>query len=145
MSKLIGRRIREIRKENRLSTQEVADYLDLKRSSYLNIECGQRKPTGEQLELLGELFSCLSTEFISIEGASGEDFDILEDLLNQLEEISISRNERINDLLMEAVSLREKGYAPKGFIKVDDKSDIVNLLETTLRIRVDQLYSKGKR
>ena len=142
--KVIGNNIRIKRKENGLSTQEVADYIDLKRSSYLNIECGQRKPTGKQLVLLGELFNCFSTDFISIEGVSEEDSCIVKELIEQLKEVIASREERITDLIMEAVSLSEKGYSIKGFLSVNDKNDIVSLLKTTLKIRVDQLYNKEK-
>ena len=54
----IGERIRQIRETHspRMSQQELAEILNLKRTSVTNIECGNQKPTLDALYLLCEHF-----------------------------------------------------------------------------------------
>ncbi len=54
----IGERVRQIREAHtpRMSQQELAEILKLKRTSITNIECGNQKPTLDALYLLCEHF-----------------------------------------------------------------------------------------
>ncbi|HBF6471979.1 TPA: helix-turn-helix transcriptional regulator [Clostridioides difficile] len=149
--KIIGNKIREIRKEKGFSTLEVAEYLDLKRSSYLNIECGQRKPTLEQLEKLGIMCNCYWMDFFA--ASELDDFDseeereayfaIAEDFQNETREKIRKRDSDIKELILEAIKLESTKWSlNKDFLSDKEIEGIYQLVYQNIRIRMDQLKSE---
>ncbi|HBF8537285.1 helix-turn-helix transcriptional regulator [Clostridioides difficile] len=149
--KIIGNEIRKIRKEKGFSTQEAAEYLDLKRSSYLNIECGSRKPTLEQLEKLGAMFNCYWEQFFS--ASELKDFDneeerdayiaISEEFIKESEEKIRKRDSNIKELILEAIKLESTKWSlNKDFLSDKEIEGIYQLVYQNIRIRMDQLKSE---
>ena len=54
----IAERLKEERIKNKLTQQEVADYLNIGRVSYTMYETGKNTPTTESLIKLADLFKC---------------------------------------------------------------------------------------
>lgn len=54
---MLSETIKELRKQSRLTQQELADELGVKRSTLANWECGTR-PTDENLKDIAEFFGC---------------------------------------------------------------------------------------
>ncbi|MGO0904081.1 helix-turn-helix domain-containing protein [Clostridioides difficile] len=149
--KVIGNEIRKIRKEKGLSTQEVAEYLDLKRSSYLNIECGQRKPTLEQLEIVGVKLDCHWTKFFPALGL--RDFDneeerdtymaISEEFIKEAEEKNKKRRLEIKESILKAIKLESKEWSlNKDFLSDKDIEGIYELAYQSINTRMKQLKSE---
>lgn len=149
--KIIGNEIRKIRKEKELSTQEVAEYLDLKRSSYLNIECGQRKPTLEQLEIVGLKLDCHWTKFFP--ALDLRDFDneeerdaymaILEEFIKEAEEKNKKRRLEIKESILKAIKLESKEWSlNKDFLSDKDIEGIYELAYQSINTRMKQLKSE---
>lgn len=58
MSNVIGTNLEKLRLANRLTQEQVADYLGIKRSAYANYEAGMREPSLDILEKAASLFGC---------------------------------------------------------------------------------------
>ena len=56
MSKLIGRKIRQLRKSKKLSQQELADKIKITRSTISNYEIGRRTPHLKDLQKFCKVF-----------------------------------------------------------------------------------------
>ncbi|MFQ5164238.1 hypothetical protein C4T49_00725, partial [Clostridioides difficile] len=149
--KIIGNEIRKIRKEKGFSTQEAAEYLDLKRSSYLNIECGQRKPTLEQLEKLGVMFNCYWPQFFSASELSDFNskeemeayFAIAEDFRKETNEKIRKRDSDIKELILEAIKLESTRWSlDKDFLSDKEIEGIYELAYQSIRTRMKQLKSE---
>ena len=54
--KIFGERLREVRKSKKITQQEVADRLGIKRNTYSDWENGKTEPTFEILVKLADLF-----------------------------------------------------------------------------------------
>lgn len=54
----IAERLKEERIKNKLTQQEVADYLNIGRVSYTMYETGKNTPTTKSLIKLADLFKC---------------------------------------------------------------------------------------
>ncbi|HDO9660869.1 TPA: helix-turn-helix transcriptional regulator [Clostridioides difficile] len=152
--KVIGNEIRKIRKEKGLSTQEVAEYLDLKRSSYLNIECGQRKPTLEQLERVGFKLDCRWTEFFP--ASNSRDFDseeerdtyiaISKEFIKEAEEKIRKRDSDIKELILEAIKLESTRWSlDKDFLSDKEIEGIYELAYQSISTRMKQLESEKEK
>lgn len=75
MNNTIGCNLKFLREANKLTQEQVADFLGVKRSTYSNYESGEREAPIEVLESAGKLFGCeLSTLF-------SEDKDALQCML----------------------------------------------------------------
>lgn len=58
MSNVIGTNLDKLREANRLTQEQVANYLGIKRSAYANYESGMREPPLDILEKAASLFGC---------------------------------------------------------------------------------------
>lgn len=58
MSNVIGTNLEKLREANRLTQEQVANYLGIKRSAYANYESGMREPPLDILEKAASLFGC---------------------------------------------------------------------------------------
>lgn len=65
MSKEIGRKLRQLRKEKGLTQQEAADRLKITRSTISNYEVGRRSPHLKDLQKIGELYGA-GLEFFGV-------------------------------------------------------------------------------
>ena len=75
MSDMVGYNLKVLREANKLTQEQVADFLGIRRSTYSNYETGEREAPIEVLESAGKLFGCeLSTLF-------SEDKDALQCML----------------------------------------------------------------
>lgn len=54
--KIFGKRLREVRKSKKITQQELADRLGIKRNTYSDWENGKTEPTFEILVKLADLF-----------------------------------------------------------------------------------------
>jgi len=60
-------RLRDLREDNDLSQQQVADYLGMKQSQYSRYECGYRDIPTDMLIKLAELYKTTTDYLLGIE------------------------------------------------------------------------------
>ncbi len=58
MKSIVGRNLKLLREANDLTQEQVADYLEVKRSTYSNYETGDREAPLNVLEKSAALFGC---------------------------------------------------------------------------------------
>lgn len=75
MSKEIGSKIKHLRKSRKLTQQEVADKVDIKRSTISNYEIGRRTPHLKDLQKLAETFG-VGLDYFGVQNTD-EVFDVL--------------------------------------------------------------------
>jgi len=75
--------LKKLREQNKLTQQEVADYLHMDRSTYAYYELGQTKPTIEFLVGLSRLYK-ISLEVLIEEAPTDESHDCSEMRFSQL-------------------------------------------------------------
>jgi transcriptional regulator with XRE-family HTH domain len=87
--KLIGSRIKKCRQDNKLSQEELAQKLDMKRSNVANYEAGRVVPPGNALLEMSEIFN-VTTDYLL--GSTSDPYSKfpLED--NDLKQIQRQRN-----------------------------------------------------
>ncbi len=75
MDAIIGKNLKLLREANRFTQQQVADFLDLKRSTYSNYESGEREMPIDKLERVATLYGCELSDLLS------DDESVLENML----------------------------------------------------------------
>lgn len=65
-NKIIGKRIRDLRKQFGMLQIEMADKLDMGKSSYANYELGYRQPSFEVVQQLTEIFNTTADYLLGI-------------------------------------------------------------------------------
>jgi transcriptional regulator with XRE-family HTH domain len=87
--KLIGSRIKKCRQDNKLSQEELANKLDMKRTNVANYEAGRVVPPGSALLEMSEIFN-VTTDYLL--GSASDPYSkvSLED--NDLKQIQRQRN-----------------------------------------------------
>ncbi|MBH0157123.1 MAG: helix-turn-helix domain-containing protein [Bacillota bacterium] len=87
--KVIGLRIKKCRQDNKLSQEELAQKLDMKRSNVANYEAGRVVPPGSALLEMSEIFN-VTTDYLL--GSTNDPYSkfSLED--NDLKQIQRQRN-----------------------------------------------------
>ncbi|MFC0187618.1 helix-turn-helix domain-containing protein [Fictibacillus aquaticus] len=90
--KVIGLRIKKCRQDNKLSQEELAQKLDMKRSNVANYEAGRVVPPGSALLEMSEIFN-VTTDYLL--GSTSDPYTkfSLED--NDLKQIQRQRNKLI--------------------------------------------------
>ncbi|MGD6793822.1 helix-turn-helix domain-containing protein [Metabacillus indicus] len=87
--KVIGLRIKKCRQDNKLSQEELAQKLDMKRSNVANYEAGRVVPPGSALLEMSEIFNVTTDYLLGSTNDSYSKFS-LED--NDLKQIQRQRN-----------------------------------------------------
>lgn len=103
---MIGRKIKAIRKTRGLSQQQLADIMNVTRSTISNWECGRRSPHLMELEILANKLG------VSLEYFKGNGDDIQE-LLAKASEVFNNKN----------VSSEDKANIYKELMKIYLKTD----------------------
>lgn len=75
MTREIGLKLKQLRKNKKLSQQEVADKVDISRSTISNYEIGRRTPHLKDLQRFADLYG-VGLDFFGI-SAKDEAFDLL--------------------------------------------------------------------
>lgn len=106
MSNVIGTNLDKLREANRLTQEQVANYLGIKRSAYANYESGMREPSLGILEKATSLFGCelslLFDEDCNIEGKTlVAAFPMGSISKEDLKEVADFKNVAMNNLKME--------------------------------------------
>ncbi len=70
--KIIGERLAESRQARRLTQQQVADALNLSRSTMIAMEKGERRPKATELVSLSKLFGRPVSDFVAMESLTDE-------------------------------------------------------------------------
>ncbi len=100
--KLLGKRIKEIRKRNNLSQEKLAELATIEATSISNIENGRNYPSFITLE---KILKILKTDFIEIFRFNQHNEP--ENLLKEIETILKNNPERIQDFYKIAKALVE--------------------------------------
>lgn len=58
MNKIIGQNLYKLRNANNFTQEQIADYLNINRSTYSNYELGEREMPFELLEKVADLLGC---------------------------------------------------------------------------------------
>lgn len=103
---MLGKKIKAIRKTRGLSQQQLADLMDVTRSTISNWECGRRSPHLNELESLANKLN-VTLEYFK---ASGDD----------VKELLAKASQVFND---ENVSSQEKANIYKELMKIYLKND----------------------
>lgn len=77
----IGKQLRNIRRSQGKTQAEVADHLDLSRSTVVQMERGNRRVTAEDVERLSTLYRCNASVLLSGQSSKEADDDVLTDLI----------------------------------------------------------------
>ncbi|MEK6236327.1 MAG: helix-turn-helix domain-containing protein [Planctomycetales bacterium] len=77
----IGKQLRLMRQSSRKTQAEVAKYLNLSRSTVVQMERGKRRVTAEDVERLAALYQCSPSVLLSGSQAPESDRDLLADLV----------------------------------------------------------------
>ena len=95
----IGRQLRYIRQSNGKTQAEVADHLNLSRSTVVQMERGNRRVTAEDVERLATLYQCSPSVLLSGQQVdeTDRDRDLLADLVQAFPNIR-DDNERFTEI-----------------------------------------------
>ena len=109
-------RLKELRLSSGKTQQSVADYLNISRASYTNIENGKRDPDTQTLIKLAELFSVSIDCLVGRENenqptANGDGLD--EKLVNLLVDLSPSEIQRVRDFVSGLKASRKEESSPQ--------------------------------
>lgn len=97
MSKEIGSKLKHLRKTRKFTQQEIADKVDIKRSTISNYEIGRRTPHLKDLQKLATAFG-VGLDYFGI-----QDTDEVFDVLARAKEVFI--NEEISNIEKEELYL----------------------------------------
>lgn len=92
IKKLLGRRIKEIRKKQNLTQEQVAELIQIEPASLSNIENGKYYPTAENLEKIIKVFN-ISPEYLF----KIEHHQDTQDLINSINILLNKNPEKIQD------------------------------------------------
>ncbi len=103
----IGKKIREYRKKSNLTLEEFAEILDLSTTHIGNIERGVKTPT---LQTFIKIINTLnvSSDIILGNNVNSKNEIKLQEILNQLDELSDLEKERVIDLFYEIIKISKK-------------------------------------
>ncbi len=65
MNAIIGNNLRLLRTANSFTQQQIADFLEIKRSAYSNYESGEREMPLDRLERVATLYGCELSDLLS--------------------------------------------------------------------------------
>jgi len=102
IKKLLGQRIKELRKRKNLTQEQVAEYIGIDPASLSNIENGKYYPTSENLEKILAIFNISPHDLFKI-----EQYQDNTDLHSEIDTILNSHPERMRDFYNIARALVE--------------------------------------
>lgn len=84
IKKLLGRRIREIRKARNLTQEELADYVGIETSSISNIENGKYFPNAENLDKILTYLEVIPSEVFAFESFAPKE-DLIDEMMSAMQ------------------------------------------------------------
>ena len=93
IKKLLGKRIKELRKRKNLTQENAAEYIGIDTGSLSNIETGRYYPTAENLEKIAVLLDAAPEKLFAFEHLKAE-----KDLLTEINGMLKEHPERLQDI-----------------------------------------------
>ena len=114
MNRLIGIKIKELRKEQNYSQEEVADMLNVSQATYSRIENGSTSSWINYIDKLSDLYNIAIDDFLKLESIISKDQSEEDSLVNKLIEQYETRlqekdiqirdlNHRVDELLKKLI------------------------------------------
>jgi len=83
IKKLLGKRLQEIRKNKKLTQEQVAEFVGIETSSISNIENGKYYPSAENLDKILKILNVRPSEIFSFEGTMSSK-EIIDEMLESM-------------------------------------------------------------
>ena len=117
MENIFGERLKKLRHSKGITQKELAEQLQIGRSSIAEYEAGKKTPTGPVVAKIAKYFS-VSTDYLlgltdDPTPKSGELPEFLKEKLKRLEELQ-KKVGKLQDILQQALQMLEGGSDDKG-------------------------------
>lgn len=93
IKKLLGKRLKEIRKTRRLTQEQVAEYISIDTSSISNIENGKYYPTAENLDKILKILNVTPSEIFTFESLAPQE-ELIKEMFSSMQD-----NEKLTRLM----------------------------------------------
>ncbi len=84
IKKLLGKRLKEIRKRRKITQEQVAEFVGIETPSISNIENGKYFPTAENLDKILKILNVRPSDIFTFESLANKD-ELIKEMLTSME------------------------------------------------------------